>query len=302
MKALVTVTNALYIEGTEVLFQSFLQNNPGFEGDLLVIHDGLSKLLQERLLQLFPITFVNVSSELKGSVKKLVAQQPHYANRYARFWSLEAFNLQKYETVLFMDSDTLCRKNLDELFKSTAPFAAAPDRGFHEGVGRHFYTFEKITEPSKNEGHSLQTFNAGVLFFKPKQLPGKTFTSLLELISPEVFAQVTSGHTDQYVLNRHFHQQVFWLSSSYNFLMKRKGMDEHEKLVQPEEAHIWHYIRHPKPWKLKKLVKFRLSRPTEIASWKEWHQHYRNVLLARMKKGKGLAHLPHWILSYVFAR
>lgn len=300
MKALVTVTNDKYIEGTEVLFHSFLHNNPGFRGDLIVIHDNLSKSLQERLTLLFPAKFIRVSAELKNQVNRLVESQSHYANRYERFWSLEAFNLAEYDSVLFMDSDTLCRKNLNQLFESSASFSAAPDRGFYEGLGRHIHTFEKITEPSQHAEYSLQTFNAGVLFFRPKRLPKSTFTSLLELTSPEAFAQVTSGHTDQYVLNRHFHQQVSWLSSSYNFLMK--GRTEHEELSRPDEAHIWHYIRHPKPWKFKKLMKYSLTGKPDIASWKEWHQHYRSVLIAKIKIGKGIGHIPKWILSYLFAR
>jgi len=302
MKALATVTNEQYIEGTEVLFYSFLQENPGFAGDLIVIHEDLSTSLQQRLLSLFPITFIEVSSTLKSRLSDLVENQPRYANRYQRFWSLEVFRLQGYDSVLFMDSDILCRKNMMGIFELNTGFAAAPDLGFYEGIGRNPITFEKVKQQSNGQELPIQTFNAGVLFLRPKRLSEDTFDTLLELTSPKALEQVTSGHTDQYVLNRHFSKQVHWLASSYNFLVKKKGQPEHDDLKHPREAHVWHYIRHPKPWKLKKLVKRNLTKHPEMLFWKEWHSVYRKVLRAKMKKGKAPQYIPHWILSYVFAR
>lgn len=297
MQALVTVTNERYIEGTEVLLHSFLQQHPDFSGDLIVVHQDLPKKSQNRLSALFNVHFRPVSQVLKLAIAQLVDGQPTLKQRHQRFWSLEVFHLTEYEQVLYLDSDILCQGNMNSLWTLPASFAACADAGLHEGLGRHPLTFETLHSDIPDI-KPIESFNAGMFFFRPQLLADDSFSQLLKWLQPSVFTQVTTGHTDQYLLNRHFQGQVHWLNAGYNYLLRKSAFIEDHS---PETALVWHYIRHPKPWKLKKLAQERLlGRPTP-PFWKEWHIVYRKILLQKMRKGFQLRYPIQWLVSRLCA-
>jgi lipopolysaccharide biosynthesis glycosyltransferase len=280
MNALVTVTSQNYLAGTKVLFQSFLRHNPSLDCEFLVIHDGLSKNFQEELEALFPVKFIQVSDELKQVVKEIAIHLPQYKNKISRFWSIESFNMASYERVLFLDSDILVRGSLDQLFAIEAPFSACPDRSFQNNLSRDKTTFQKV-ESKDSEGRDVfnRVFNSGVFLINNKRIGPNTYQDLINLLQVDVLKSVTTGHTDQFILNRQFYGRVNWLDTKYNWLLKEAANSK-----ASSQAVIWHYLRHPKPWILRPILNQRIRLEPGSRFVKEWHVTHREVLIKELRK------------------
>jgi lipopolysaccharide biosynthesis glycosyltransferase len=275
---LVTVSNEEYLEGTKVLFYSFLEHNPEFDGDMIVIHNCLSAEKQDELSTLFDVSFVQVNDRLRESIDKLVKEKNELKNRYQRFWSLETFRLNQYDRLLFLDSDILCRGSLEHLFDSSHGISACPDMSFYEGYSRDRRSFRKVNTQHNSDEHILKTFNAGVFSICFSKLTTTVYSDLLGHLNRSVFSEVKSGHTDQYLLNVFFENKVNWLEVTNNYVLKNTKLLEANTGISAKDALIWHYIRNPKPWKLKKLLKNRLTGKAIPPFWSEWHKVYRKVL------------------------
>lgn len=297
--ALVTVSNEEYLQGTKVLFHSFLNHNPQFAGDFVVIHNRLPIDKQQEITELFDVNFVQISGELIRSIDGLVQEKNELKNRHQRFWSLEAFKLNEYDNILFLDSDILCRSSLQHLFDSSCGISACPDMSFYEGLSRDKTSFEKV-DIQLNPGQNIhKTFNAGVFGVCFSNLPETVYTELLGLLKASSFSGVQSGHTDQYVLNIYFENNVNWLEVGNNYVLKNTKLIEAKTGISPKEASVWHYIRHPKPWKLKRIIKIRLKGKNIPSHWLEWHRVYRLVLIENNKKRFKLINTVNGLLSKI---
>lgn len=289
MNALVTVTSQNYLTGTKVLFHSFLKNNPSLNCDLLVIHSGLDQTDRAELEELFPVKFIEVSDPLKMAVAELARQLPRYGNKLHRFWSLEAFNLTQYQKVLFLDSDILVRGEICQLFDSDSAFAACPDRSANDNRGRDKISFQKT---EKGPEAFDKVFNSGVFLVNNQAISPDVYQNLVGLLHADVLAPVTTGHTDQFLLNKYFHGKTYWLKPGYNFLLK----DIVASKVSAS-AFIWHYLRHPKPWILRPNLYQRLKLKPVSPFIREWHLNYRSVLMYELKgKIKGRIFM-RWLYS-----
>lgn len=293
MQAIVTATSESYLKGTKVLLHSLLKHNPTFEGDLVLINDHLPTAQKKMLSDLYPIKFHQVSETLKGSCQRLILENNQFTNSHKRFWSLEAFCLTHYDSVLFLDSDMLCRNDISQLIKGPATFGASPDIATYEGFGRDRESFAKKRTSTIDTEAFQRVFNAGMFCFKPKELSDKVYEELLELLIADTFARVTSGHTDQYLLNRYFEGNVHWLDARFNYLLKHK----HLLNVDQEDATLWHFLRNPKPWKLKKLAKAKLTGSLDLNGLKEWQKDYREVLRKEQRLQFTWARLLELLLS-----
>jgi lipopolysaccharide biosynthesis glycosyltransferase len=296
---LVTVSNEEYLEGTKVLFYSFLEHNPRFFGDLIVIHNRLSPQKQDELAKLFKVKFVQIGNELVKAIENLVQEKKELKNRYQRFWSLEVFKLNQYDNLLFLDSDVLCRNSLQHLFNTSHGISACPDMSFYEGVSRDRISFQRVNSQVNSDQNILKSFNAGVFSICFSELSSSVYSELLDLIKGSVFSGVKSGHTDQYVLNVLFENKVNWLEVKYNYVLKNTKLIEDKTGISSEEAIVWHYIRHPKPWKLKRILKNHLKGKAIPPTWSEWHQAYRKALRLNNKKSYRVKNTLNRILSKV---
>lgn len=277
MEALVTVTDEKYFAGTQVLFYSFLKHHPNYKGHFVVIHDDLPQQLQKELATQFSVQFEQVSKTLKSKLIELAINCPQISNRLQRFWSLELFRLTDYKKVLFLDSDILCKGNLYELLSLKDEFSAVADLSYYREKGRDRLSFE--LKSSNQEAASLKkTFNAGVILLNQKENPSEVYTGLLNLLNSNVFEKVSSGHTDQYLLNIYFENKVNWLDARYNYILREEKFIIDKTGIPPHKAILWHYIRNPKPWNLKRLLKNRLKGKENPEHAIEWHQIYREFL------------------------
>lgn len=286
MEALITVTDEKYIAGTQVLFHSFLNHHPNFKGDFVVIHNQLPQRLQAELTKQFSVKFKQVSKELQLKLTDLAVSCPQYNNKLQRFWSLELFRLKQYKNVLFLDSDIICRGNLEELFRleDDYTFAACADLSFYRGQFRDKISFELKSLAQMELANSFEkTFNAGVLLVNLKENRKQIYNDLLNLIDPKIFKSVSSGHTDQYLLNTYFEHKVTWMDASYNYIIREAEFIAEKVGISKEEAKLWHYIRNPKPWNFNRLLKNKLKGKENPSHILEWQREYQDFL--RLKKG-----------------
>ena len=142
--ALVTVTDSSFLAGTEVMLHSFLEHDPWFDGDFVVIHDELSGDARRRLEALYPTTFLAVNDELKGRVADLYDAIPTLAGVTARFHKLELFRLRGYDRIVFLDSDLFAVGSIREIFERPEGFLCCPDSCLYRDALRDYISYEQV--------------------------------------------------------------------------------------------------------------------------------------------------------------
>lgn len=140
-----------------------------------------------------------------------------FADQYTklRLWSLDTLP-EPVTRLVYLDSDTLVLRNLDELFSLPYTFAAAPDVWAHE------------------PGFTL-AFNAGILFLQPDSAP---FASLVSALG---VARYPHAFAEQAFLNQVFATDVLRLPLAYNgnLVIKQRAPRVWESLQ--DEMRVLHY-------------------------------------------------------------
>jgi glycogenin glucosyltransferase len=133
--------------------------------------------------ELFPVHFIAPPKNGKDTLT-------HYRDQYTKLnlWTLDTFGIK---SLVYLDADTIVRKNFDELFTLPYTFGATPDiwldhRGFTVG------------------------FNAGVLLLRPDTRVFKDMVSKLET------ADYSLAFAEQAFLNVYFGAQALRLPLAYN--------------------------------------------------------------------------------------
>jgi lipopolysaccharide biosynthesis glycosyltransferase len=272
-RALVTVTNEKYFQGTQVLLFSFLKYNPNFNGDLIVIHNNLNPNFKKALSDKFPVKFKQVNLELIEVLNLLIRDLPQFGKKQERFWSLEFFRLNDYSQLLFLDSDIVCKGSIEELWNLKDEFSACPDLSYFNNKFRNKKSFELSSSLDKISDFE-RTFNAGVMLYNPTKNRETNYNELLNLLSSETYSNITSGHTDQYLLNHYFHARVNWLSAKYNYIVREETSIDSKEGISSNEAVFLHYIRNPKPWNFRRILTKRIKGEGREVSFKDWRLSY----------------------------
>ena len=108
-----TVTDS-YVPGAVAMLGSFRAHHPGFAGDIVILHDGLSEA-SRRLLAAIDgrVRFEPVRPALIERAMRLQAAYPTRVPSLSLFYDLEAFRLGGYRKVLSYDSDVLFQGPVD---------------------------------------------------------------------------------------------------------------------------------------------------------------------------------------------
>ena len=133
---------------------------------------------------------------------------------------LSLWNLTQYDTIVYLDADTLPFRAPDELFDLDVSFAASPELGFPD------------------------CFNSGVMVLRPSK---EIFGKLSELAA----AGQTFDGGDQGLLNIHFGNSFHRLSFLYNIECSHVYHLYMPALTREREAGNWnvvHFIGKTKPW------------------------------------------------------
>ena len=233
--------------GTLVTLGSFLKHHPGFDGDLVVVHDELPQTHRRHLAAISPaVRFEPVSAELRGRLAALSAERPDLAGRRGQFYSLEAFRLRGYRKVLYYDSDMLFRSSVADIFDSPAELLCCADATHLRGLRRDAETFAPVAGDSA--GALERTFSSAFLLIDSKIVEENAYEALLALVSPETWRGTATHHTDQLVLNRCFGGRQTLVSFTYNFMLEIADLIEAHAGVPVEDAKAMHFAGTIKPW------------------------------------------------------
>ena len=248
---LLTVTTDGFVPGTFVMVRTFLKHHPHFDGDVVVVHDGLSDVSREVLAASFHrLRFEPVSPELRERVSRLCLVRPEIGNRRASFWFLEAFRLPGYRKMLYCDGDLLFRASIEELFDSPDALICCRDQFSLRGRRRDAVTFLPVDEtvPPSATPTLAGTFNCGFLLIDGRLMDEGVHADLLAMVSPEAWRGVEAVATDQLVMNRYFAGRQTLVSSTYNYLAPCSVAIRAREGIGVEDAKVLHFKLPVKPW------------------------------------------------------
>ena len=242
-----TVATVSFVPGAVVAIGSFRRHHPSFDGDVVVIHDGLPQRQRDCLQAVCgTIRYECVSDALRQRLDALRAAQPRLAHRLGEFYCLGAFRLRGYRKVLFYDADVLFRASVDELFRSPAPLLCRGDEAHLRGQCRDAATFAPV---ACTEDTLRRTFGSGFLMIDGRLLAdGCHYDALLELVSPATWADGAAKHTDQLVLNRHFAGRQTLVDWRYDYVVPMAAEIRARAGWPIEDAKALHFAGPVKPW------------------------------------------------------
>ena len=300
---LVTGTTDGFVPGTFAMLGTFLKHHPRFDGDVVVIHDGLSAASREALAPLSErLRFEPVSPELRDRLARLSAAQPRLRDRLAHFYSLEAFRLHGYRKVLYCDGDLLFRAPIAELFDSRDALLCCGDEPHLRGLPRDAVTYLPVEDASgrrapegrpsavgsrpeavAGESSTLAgTFNSGLLLIDEGLVRAGCYAGLLEMVSGETWRRARVRIADQLVLNRYFAGRQTLVSSTYNYLLPRADVIQAREGIGIRNAKVLHFRASIKPWRPDAMLAWAggKARDAMTPCFKLWYGAYVDCLAA----------------------
>ena len=278
---LATVTTEAFVPGTLVMLHSFLKVNPWFEGDLVIIHDGLEPTAHQSLVACFErLRFVPVTPRLRSRLQSLIAFRPQLASREARFYSLEIFRLTGYDKVLFCDSDLLFCRPVNELFEMQQPLICGGDGPYYRGNSRDAASFAEVDSASHEAScpaagtELVQTFNAGLLLIDAQLLTEANYDGLLALLSVQSWQRIETAHTDQFLYNLFFAGRQTLVNADYNFLLQHRTAICEKEGVTLSDAKVLHFNGLTKPWLLNHTLLTAQRDGALIRAFQLWYNAY----------------------------
>ena len=263
---LVTVATESFVPGACVLLGSFLKQHPGFAGDVVVVHDSLSRTARQAIQAVCEsVRFEPVSAALRDRLAHLRATHPAFARGLGYLYSLEAFRLRGYRKVLFYDSDVLVRAPLDELFDADDELLCCPDQVALAGGRRDGRTFEPLPAASSASVQALDdTFNSGFFLFDGRLADSACHSDLLAMVAPETWPGPDAPHRDQFLLNRYFAGRQTLVSSAYNYLLASAAAIRLREGLAPSSAKALHFNQPVKPWAPNAELRWAWANPTYV--------------------------------------
>ncbi len=275
---LVTAATETFVPGAVVALGTFLRHHPHFDGDFVVVHDGLSAPAIAHLIDVCPqLRFERVAPELRRRLAALSAAHPHFAPRLGQFYSLEAFRMQGYRKVLYYDSDVLFRAPIDELFDSPATLLCCGDDVHLRGWRRDWATYA----PTRASGLE-RTFGAGFLLIDKQLVEEGGYDALLEWVAPETWRGTATTHTDQLVLNKCFAGRQTLASWTYDFVLSQAEGIRMRDSVDAATAKVLHFAGPVKPWMPAELLRWTSGDPKfkPTRAFRDWWNAYIDCLAA----------------------
>ena len=287
---LFTAATESFTPGAFVMLGTFLKHHPGFDGDVVIAHDGLPEAYRDVLSAASDrVRFEPVSFELRARLARLGAADPALRAKLPTFFLLEAFRLSGYRKVLSCDADALFRASVAELFDADEMLICCRDVVSLQGLVRDAATFAPMSSPQEGAHHTPRpevldgTFNSGFLVIDGRLTGEGVYADLLSMVRPEAWRGTETIHfDDQFLLNRYFAGRRTLVSQTYNYIpifsahiRKREGLDM-------EEAKVLHFVGPVKPWTTEAMLRWTLgdfSRKPQ-AAFDLWYAAYVDCLTA----------------------
>lgn len=188
---------------------------------------------------------IKFNENLKPYLKKDVIDYLRSKYYYGKFFIF----LANYDECVYLDSDILILKNIDNLFdklsgipKEDKPIFMVPDI-------LQQYKDKNIDPNDFNLIITTNTFNSGVIVFKPNH---EVFIDIISLLSKFTLDQIKEYiKTDQNIFNRlHYLKSINIQKLEFEYNIIPRVIDKFiaENIVQEENISIIHYILQHKPW------------------------------------------------------
>lgn len=281
-RCLATVTTDGYLPGTVVTIASFLAHHPGFDGDVVVIHDGLSKRGAAALAALAEnVRLLPVSRSLKRRLQRIGDAHPRFRPILMHWYILEAYALTNYAKVLLADGDLLFRQPIDELFAEDGQLLCCPDWVYLAGGQRDAATFKPLLPgaPAARRAGLDRTFNDGMMMLDGCVLGEHTQAELLTLLVPKTWRGTDTPHFKQFVHNRYFAERHRLVSSTYNYILTAGNAIARREGLAAQDAKVLHYNLPLKPWMPELMLDWlRGQRPVPEFGW--WYDAWMECLTA----------------------
>lgn len=218
--ALVTMVNQDFIKGFKAMLNSLMVHNPWFNLPIVVLDLDLSLDNRIALRKRYEnIVFKDIEKDnyknvpFESTAKKL----------QCTYYKLDAFLLEEYDRIVFIDSDCLILDNIEKLFLCTSGFSAV--KGYDSG-----------------NDIMRRDINSGVFVVNKEYLNGKTYKDLIAISE--------KGHKmpDQATINIYFKNKIEYLDKVFN-VEKRMLYTKNFKPIL-NSAKILHFVAE-KPWQKK---------------------------------------------------
>ena len=279
--AIISVSSSSFVKGTQVLFNSFLRQNPNFDGDFIVLDAGLSEQDIDSIQFSCPDVLIEpINKRLVSAVDDLVRRLPIYAERRARFYSIEALRFKEYDRLLYCDSDMIFLQSVEDIFHLIDDLLVCGDGASLKNLKRDRVTFEQCED---GDGFP-NTFNAGFMMFGKQILGNEIYQQFIEFLNTDALDRVTTGHTDQVLFNHLFSGRQTLIDPIYNFLLDNgvhEGFSENNGL---EDIKVAHFNGPAKPWDPAASRESALGNPLYRVVQKQWFECYVDSL---KPKGQG---------------
>ena len=276
---LATVTTESYFQWTMTMLHSFISSNPWFTGDIVVICNNLPKEKADGLKMFGNVKLIEPSSGLREKLVNFVKAMPAFANKIARFYSLEIFRFSGYEKVLFLDSDMIVVKSVEELFVLPDLFYATAELCWYKSKGRNASNFlSEFQTPENSDGFLSQPVNTGFMLLDGKMSDNNHFQGLLDIIAPELWQNNSPVYTDEMVINHYFKNTISLLDTRYNYRARAARMIRDKEKICLDDAKIIHFYSRYKPWNFSDVLESSSKNPNWIKAYQLWYQWYISFL------------------------
>jgi lipopolysaccharide biosynthesis glycosyltransferase len=269
-----TVSTENYFQWTMTMLFSFIQNNPWFTGDIIIICKDLPKKIARELKFFNNVILVEPSAGFFSKLDFFTGVLSQFSNMAPRFYSLEIFRLCEYEKILFLDSDMIVVQSVEELFDLPGAFYACPQLCWYKGKGRNEANFVSEYKNEENsDGFVDNPINTGLMLIDRNLLNSNHYDGLLELINPHVW-NPNLTFTDEYIINKYFRKEISLLDTRYNYRARVSKTIREKQNIAFEEAKIIHYYANFKPWNFSEVLTTSYENLTWLKAYERWYQWY----------------------------
>ena len=284
---LVTTVTDTFVPGAVVMLDSFRAHHPDFEGDVVVLHDGLSEASRTILEAVGGrVRFEPVRPALLERVARLREAYPRRCIRPPLFYALDAFRLGGYRKVLFYDSDMLFQGPVGELFGAGGEaLLCCGDWPCLMGRVRDAETFRQIGRGAADADRPVleRTFNSGFLLIDGSCTGERVYADLLARMAPEAWRGLALRHNDQRVLNRYFAGRQTLTSWTYNYIVSDAAAIRTRTGLDAGRAKVLHFKGLVKPWTPDAMLRWargevKLPNRLAAAPFRRWYDAWMDVL------------------------
>jgi lipopolysaccharide biosynthesis glycosyltransferase len=271
---LATVTTENYFQWTMTMLYSFKKSNPWFNGDIVVICKDLPARMISDLHLFEHVKIIEPSQVLLNQIDKLAEVVPKFKEISARFFSLEIFRFENYQKVLFLDSDMIVVKSIEEIFRLPDLFYASAQLCFYKGKGRNSSTFVAEIKSEDNTDILENTVNTGFMLLDEELLKQNHYRSLIELITPETWRRNNFTYTDELIINQYFSGKISLLDTRYNYRARAARIIREKEDLAFEDAKIIHFYSKFKPWNFAEVLASSSRNLSWIKAYGLWYHWY----------------------------